>query len=167
MTSTTDVKAISIVLGAVRIATALNWAEATDMMRTQVTAKYSGIYYGSQGEILRRRLADELGQVNAGPKAGNMLCVGGPWTWGTDIRYAVPGESGLTAGDLCVIKDEPNGRYGGWTVRVKAKILRVDITGGTARVTVRITDRSATQFRAGEITTVGAGKIFPRRKSER
>jgi hypothetical protein len=110
--------------------------------------------------LREQRRRHELAQVANGP-ANGLIVTSGSWAWGDSIRAAQEGEYGLEAGDLAYVHDFPNGSYYVWTIDAKCKIVAV--SGESHRVTVRITDKSAVQFAAGDLVTVDATRIRPRR----
>lgn len=154
--------AISITYGAVRVATVSTWPEAQAVLRRQISDVYRpNGRLSSPNQVALAHEAHELAQVALGPQSG-LIVTSGPWAWGDSIRAAQQGAVGLTAGDLACAHDVSNG-YSSWTIDVKVKIL--GINAGTQRVTLRVTDYSASQFAPGEIVTVHASKI--RRRSGR
>jgi hypothetical protein len=148
---------ISIMYGHVRVATVYTWTGARAALRAMIDRTYARPMHSPLREQRRQH---ELAQVVNGPVNG-LIVTSGPWAWGDSIRAAQEGEHGLEAGDLAYAHDCPNGSYNAWTVDVKCKI--VAITGESHRVTVRITDKSAVQFAAGDLLTVDATRIRPRR----
>lgn len=147
---------ISITYGAVRLATVTTWTEAANVLRRQIADAYRpNGPMSSLNQVALAHEAHELAQIVTGPVNG-LLVTSGPWAWGDSIRAAQEGAHGLTTGDLAYVHDYPNG-YSTWTVDVKVKIL--GINAGTQRVTVRVTDYSASQFAPGEIVTVHASKL--------
>jgi hypothetical protein len=157
---------ISLTYGAVRVGTVTTWDEACANLRKQISGTYrpNGAMSWLNATAIARE-AHELAQVDA--PVNGMICTAGSWTWGDSIRAAQEGERGLTAGDLAILHDYPNGHYGWWSVNVLVKILSVGTYGGRPTVTVRITDRSASQFDAGQVITVSATAIRRRNASGR
>lgn len=150
---------ISITVGCVRVNTVYTWSGAQASLRQMVNDAYlpnGPMTFRPLRNNLERDLADILARISAGPQDG-MIVASAPRTWGDSIRAAHAGEVGLAAGDLCHVRDVPNGSLGWWTINVKAKIIAVNPDSG--RVTVRITDKSAVQFRPGQVVTVHADRI--------
>lgn len=153
---------ISITLGAVRVATVTTWDEARAIIARDIRDKYASVIRSAWLDFWQRRQDYELDQVAADPIDG-VIFVGGPWSWGTDIRTAREGAYGLTAGDLCYVHDYSAG-YSSWTIDVKAKIVAVCGDSARPMVRVRVTDWSACQLMHGEIVTVHCDRIRSRKR---
>lgn len=152
---------ISITVGAVRVRTVHNWPAARTVLRRMVNDAYlpnGGLTFRPLPHNLERDLSAILATIEAGPLNGLIIASAGADP--SYVRVAQEGEHGLTVGDLCYLQDCPNGNYGWWTIRVKAKITAVDPDSG--RVTARVTDWSASQFTHGEIAVVHADRVRPR-----
>jgi hypothetical protein len=144
---------ISITVGCVRVDTVYSWSGAICALRTMIRDAYmpnGRMTFLPLRPELQRSMDQELAQVAAGPQDG-LIVATAPGRWGP-VRAAHAGEVGLAAGDLCHIRDYPNGHLGGWTINVKCKIIAVNPSSGM--VTVRVTDQSAIQFRSGAVVTV-------------
>jgi hypothetical protein len=144
---------ISITVGCVRVNTIYTWSGASAYLRRMITDAYmpnGRMTFLPLRDDLQRSMDQELAQVSAGPQNG-LIVATAPGRFGP-VRAAQAGEVGLTAGDLCHVRDYPNGHLGGWTINVKCKIIAVN--PDSHMVTVRVTDQSAIQFRPGQIVTV-------------
>lgn len=144
---------ISIMYGFVRVDQAETWPAAKTALRKHILAVY-GEAPVTSGSTAHR---DAQLVAVAGKPVNGLLMTSSTGAWANTTRYAQEGMHGVSAGDLCYVRDHSNGRRD-WTINVKAKILDV----GPVFARVRITGESY-QFERGATLTIPLSFLRPRK----
>jgi hypothetical protein len=143
---------ISILYGFVRVDQAETWPAAKAALRKHILAAYHEAPV-TEGSVANR---DEQLARAAGQPGNGLLMTSGPRAWVNTMRCAHEGTHGLTAGDLCLLRNYSNG-HRDWTINVKAKILAI----GPTFAHIRITGESC-QMRRYETRSVPLSFLRPR-----
>jgi hypothetical protein len=151
---------VSICIGYVRVASAATWREAMAALRADITGSRSRMTL-IRNPLAEQRDMEELAAVDRGPDEGGYLVTSGSWAWMDTQRWARAGEHGLTGGSLALVHDYSNGNRYEWTIDVLCKIIAVD--GPAHKATVRITQHDSAQFTRGDVVTLPASFLRPRK----
>jgi len=144
---------ISILHGHVRIAMASDWQGARELLRAHVTALHWSHPRTERGDEV---YAEQLARIEGNPDMGYLL-VSGSEAWASTRIFAMAGTYGVSAGDLCFVRDYRNGTQW-WTINVKAKLLSTSAT----EAVVRITGESL-QFQRYEVRSIPLAYIARRK----
>lgn len=152
----------SVMYGAVRLSTADTWGEAQQALRESIEARIRHMPKGLGWEAWDAKLRAELAELSATadvrltPHTSLWLSEWDGIVWRDDGKTY-----GVGIGDLCYVRDVPNGCLGGWTINVKAKIEGIYQYEYGPQVNVRITGESL-QFRRYGSVSLAASNIRTR-----